>query len=387
METPPHVSQAPWITFSYQATLSPLWAHLGEAYSKCQHLVGTPLQPQLATNLAGVYMRKGALATTAIEGNTLTEEDVERIFVGGKNLPPSQAYLQREVDNVLTALREIDADPHRGTFRLSVDWLKRANVKILDGLACDDHVTPGEYSTVQLIVGSSYKPPSPQYTPYLVDRLCEWINHDFLEVAARRDTPDDQRFFLAFLAAALTHLYIAWIHPFGDGNGRTARLAQVAILASSGMVPWVSTNLLSDFYNRTRSEYYRRLDIASKKDDVTGFLAYSAQGFVDMLREQIEQVQAKQRWIAWVNYVHEQMHDEPSGRTKDRRRDLALAMDETPRTRKELTRLTPDLAAAYLGTERTLSRDLLRLSKLGLIRHVERGQWIANMSLIDAFRP
>ncbi|MGH3941387.1 MAG: Fic family protein [Pseudonocardiaceae bacterium] len=80
------------------------------------------------------------------------------------------------------------------------------------------------------------------------------------------------RFYCLFVAATLAHLYIAWIHPFGDRNGRTARLLECAILAHSGVVPWVSSNLLSDHYNRTRSRYYQRLERASRERDVRGFI-------------------------------------------------------------------------------------------------------------------
>ena len=44
----------------------------------------------------------------------------------------------------------------------------------------------------------------------------------------------------AFLRAVLAHVYIAWIHPFGDSNGRTARLVEFGILTAAG-VPAIST--------------------------------------------------------------------------------------------------------------------------------------------------
>jgi Fic family protein len=38
----------------------------------------------------------------------------------------------------------------------------------------------------------------------------------------------------AILKAILAHLCLAWIHPFGDGNGRTARLVEFQILIFPG---------------------------------------------------------------------------------------------------------------------------------------------------------
>nr|WP_300338798.1 Fic family protein [Actinomyces sp.] len=382
-----YTTRAPWITFTFRTEYNALWAQLGEVFSKCQHLAGTPLQPRRASELASVYVRRGALSTTAIEGNTLTEEDLSRIIDHGESLPPSREYLEQEVRNILEALSDIDTTQHRQQgFVLTPQWLKDQNANILKGLEVADHVTPGEYTTTQLSVGT-YRPAPPEDVPYLVERLCQWLNDEYLAHVNNPDTPADTRFFNSFLAATLGHLYVAWIHPFGDGNGRTARLLQVAVLAASGVVPWVSTNLLSDFYNETRSRYYQRLDDASRKGDVAGFVRYSAGGLVDKLREQITEVQEDQRRIAWISYIHEVMHDEPSGKTKDRRRDLALAMPERPLSRREISRLTPDLAAAYVNTERTLTRDLHRLRDLHLLWQPGRGLWASNMAVIDAFKP
>ena len=55
---------------------------LGEARSKCEHLVGIPLKPEFAQKLYNITLIKGAVATTAIEGNTLTEEQVQGIIEG-----------------------------------------------------------------------------------------------------------------------------------------------------------------------------------------------------------------------------------------------------------------------------------------------------------------
>ncbi len=81
-----------------------------------------------------------------------------------------------------------------------------------------------------------------------------WLDKLRSEVTA--ESRPEERFVNAALSAILAHLYIAWIHPFGNGNGRLARLIEVQILSESGVVPLVATNLLSDHYNKTRSAYY-----------------------------------------------------------------------------------------------------------------------------------
>ena len=61
------------------------------------------------------------------------------------------------------------------------------------------------------------------------------------------------------IQAIVAHVYIAMIHPFGDGNGRTARLIEFYILLRAGL-PDMASHILSNHYNDTRQEYYRRLD-------------------------------------------------------------------------------------------------------------------------------
>ncbi len=196
------------------------------------------------------------------------------------------------------------------------------------------------------------------------------------------------RFFHAFLAATLGHLYLAWIHPFGDGNGRTARLLECAVLAHSGVVPWVSSNLLSDHYDRTRGRYYQCLDRASRDRDVRGFLTYSAQGFVDVLCEQIGRVRTAQRNVAWVNFVHETVSTTVDGPTQSRQRTLALALPTNRGVRRtEVRRLTAELAEMYATkTDKTLTRDLNKLVELGLIRKDGQLLW-SRIDLLDAFLP
>lgn len=380
----PYLKSHPWITFNLQVKMDRLWFLLGEAYSKCRHLAGTPLQPGLASHLAGVYMVKGAIATTAIEGNTLSEQEFMELQETGRRLPPSQQYLQQEVENVLQALRGIDESARRGDpLDVGTAWIKEQNGLVLQKLELQDHVVPGHYTQVRVAAGN-YRGAPPQDVEYLMERLSDWIA--VILMAPEDGDTDEARFYRHFLAAVLAHLYIAWIHPFGDGNGRTARLVECSILAHSGMVPWVASNLLSDHYNRTRTRYYAKLDQASRAGDVLGFIVYSAEGLVDMLREQIRDVQRMQRDVAWINYVHETLRDDPAGPAAKRRRELVLAMPHSGTVRSaQLRRLTPELAEMYAGkADKTLTRDINHLIKAGLMRR-SAGGYQSCIDVINAF--
>jgi DNA-binding transcriptional ArsR family regulator len=189
------------------------------------------------------------------------------------------------------------------------------------------------------------------------------------------------------LKAVLAHLYFEWIHPFGDGNGRTGRPIEFHILVSAG-VPFPAAHLLSNHYNQTRSEYYRQLHRASATGgDVLPFIRYAVQGFVDGLRGQMENVRAERMDVIWVNYVHQMVPGATS--TAERRRTLvfALTAEDQPLIRRELMDFTSEVREAYRKkTPKTLSRDLNFLRDKGLIDVRDRG-WVANKGLMRAFLP
>jgi Fic family protein len=171
------------------------------------------------------------------------------------------------------------------------------------------------------------------------------------------------------VGAILAHLYLAWIHPFGDGNGRTARLVEFQLLAAAGF-PTPACHLLSNYYNRTRQLYYRMLRETSrvKPYPVGQFVSYALQGLAEELREQLKAVQAQQIGDAWVNFVHG-FELGSSAETARRRRLLALSLEPgelTPISR--IRKLTPDLAVLYATKQqKTITRDINELETQGLI--------------------
>src|SRR5437773_8034922 len=109
MASHPYQRTHPWITFQVdlRGAGSDLWLLLGEAASKCEHLARVPLRPATAELLHRIYLAKGAAATTAIEGNTLSEAEVLEAVDGTLRVPTSKAYLKQEVDNVIAAFNGI----------------------------------------------------------------------------------------------------------------------------------------------------------------------------------------------------------------------------------------------------------------------------------------
>lgn len=373
----------PWITFKVdlRRLSHKTWLLLGEAESKCEHVAGVPLRPEVARKLHCVYLSKGVHGTTSIEGNTLSEADVLRRVTGDLPLPPSLEYLGREVDNILAACNEMISDlaEHR-PMPLTRDRLEYFNSRVLDSLELDDGIVPGKIRNHSVGV-LRYRGAPAEDCEYLVDRMCKWLNELCI---------DDQAmtFSVAILKAILAHLYIAWIHPFGDGNGRTARLIEVQLLLQAG-VPLPSAHLLSDFYNKTREAYYRELANTSKPPySVERFIHYAVQGFVDELRDQLGDIRDEQLRVTWENFVHEIFRDSD---TPAKRRQKYIVLDLTNRTQpfpvNKLPELSPRVALGYAGKSgKTITRDVNELLQAKLVRRV-RGGLVANTDIIRAFLP
>lgn len=376
----------PWITFSavdINDLLPQTWMLLGEAKAICEHMVQTPLIPDVAEEMYTIALIKGAQATTAIEGNTLTEEQVAGIFRGDYTAPPSRAYQEREVRNVLDALTAIHNQAMAGELPpITAELICDYNRRVLTDTQHDDESVPGSIREHSIIVGNYRGAPS-EDCGYLVHRLADWLESDTF-----RNQDPDLSFALVVAQAVFAHLYISWIHPFGDGNGRTARLLEFMLLARSGQMPLLAAHLLSNHYNLTRDQYYRELESASRTRSATGFLAYAIQGFLDGLREQMASVLGQQFGIAWADYINETMNQFPTSPANDRQRALVLAMPpDQPIPKHELPELTSELARLYAQTgTRTLSRDVNKLAKAGLIVRDHRG-WLANHSIMRSFLP
>jgi Fic family protein len=373
----------PWITFQLdlRKVSHRLWLKLGEAQSKCEHIAGVPLRPATAHELHQIYLAKGAAATTAIEGNTLSEKEVLDLLEGKLKLSPSKEYLGQEVKNIIDACNLIAKNVLDGTTSaISVEEIAQYNRLVLDKLKLEDNVIPGEIRTYSVGV-ARYKAVPFEDCKYLLTRLCEWINSEFW-------APDENRIGFGILRAVVAHLYFAWIHPFGDGNGRTARLLEFRILLEAG-IPSAAAHLLSNHYNQTRQEYYRQLDNASKSGgDILPFVEYATSGFVEGLREQISVIREQQWSVTWRNYVHEMFKDKNTKGDIRRRHlvlDLSAHRESVPISK--IKELSPRVAANYSGlSDMTLTRDINELVQLNLVERTPDGIR-AKQELILAFLP
>ena len=340
-----------------------MWKKIGEIEAKCDRITNIPLMPEYAQKLHAVFLAKGALATTAIEGNTLSEEEVMGIVKGEAKIPEVKKYLQQEVENIIHGCNGIFKElKSGGDKRITVKEIKEYNALVLKDLPLEKGEKPGHIRQKEFGV-PGYRGAPAKECQYLLDRMCEWLNEEI--------EPKGKELHFAYwlIKAILFHLYLVWIHPFADGNGRTARLLEFKCLLASG-VPTPTAHLLSNYYNETRDEYYRQLSQASKSGgEIIPFISYAIDGFLEELNKHLNEITEQQIDVHWTSYVHEQFREKTKKIDRRRRQvalDLGKQKDFVPISK--IRDLSAEAARRYGNLSiRSVSYDLKVLKELGLV--------------------
>jgi Fic family protein len=236
-----------------------------------------PLPPDQAVFLRHRARFRSMMSSTAIEGNTLTDQESLRAIV---RPDASQADMQQERRNYWRAMEWIEKQSDAGR-PVSEDFIRELHC-LIDVRGVGRRGRTSSYRTTECpIVDSStglidYAPPKPRDVPHLMSSLMEWLRS-----APAADLPVPIR------AGLLAHRFVS-IHPFNDGNGRTARALATSELWLGGcdMRGFLS---LEEFYAGDRARYYRSLQMGLPVDyyqgrqdpDHTVWLEY----FVSMMAE------------------------------------------------------------------------------------------------------
>jgi len=216
--------------------------------------------------------------TTHIEGTQLTLEQATQLLAG-QTIPEANPNDVRELLNYRTAFELVAG--YIGSIEPITEALIREIHKRLVKDVRGDSATPGQYRLGQnLIVDSVTKeivytpPPADEVQPLMAD-FVEWLN---------ADTGIN-----TVLVSGIAQFQLVHIHPFIDGNGRTARLLAMLVMYR-GNYDFKRLFTISEFYDRDRSAYYAALQRVREHDmDMTGWLEY----YVGGLATQMQEVQSK----------------------------------------------------------------------------------------------
>jgi len=230
-------------------------------------ILNAPLVPKWEVSLRRDALIQSAHASTAIEGNQLTLEEVSALALGRDIMVKRKD--KQEVINYLKALEEIPRHSQRTALGLS--GLLKMHKTVTAG-TLDDSKNEGALRNCRVAVVNKatgqivFEPPAVKTVKPLAVDLLKWFGSPL----AIKINP--------VLQAGIAHYELVRIHPFVDGNGRTARvLASLALYKRGFDVKRFFA--LDDYYDHDRPAYYRALKSVNKNTlDLTGWLEYFTGG-------------------------------------------------------------------------------------------------------------
>jgi len=242
-------------------------------------ILNSPLIPKWEVTLRREAIIRSAHSSTSIEGNRLSLDQVSDLAFGREVMATRKD--KQEVLNYLKVLENLGRLT-KGDKITDTDILN-----IHRGLTEDTLENPsdcGTYRNRYVVVGNRltgeiiFRPPENREVPGLVEDLVEWVDSD----EAKELDP--------ILVAGVVHYEFVRIHPFVDGNGRTARALATQILYLRGF-DTKQFFCIDDYYDSDRQAYYSALQSVNQKTlDLTDWLEYFAEGVAvstDAVKERV----------------------------------------------------------------------------------------------------
>lgn len=207
-----------------------------------------PLPPEVIRNLHEDLVLRWTYHSNAIEGNTLTLKEtkvvLEGITIGGKTLRE-----HFEVMNHREAILFVEGLVAEGGL-LTETQIRAIHQLVLKSI---DEAHAGVYRNTNVIIsGAEHRPPDALQVMSEMQAFLAWYHND-----GQALHPVER--------AARVHVDFVRIHPFVDGNGRTARLLMNLELMKSGFPPVIMPV-------EKRLDYYEALDTAHTRNDYEPFL-------------------------------------------------------------------------------------------------------------------
>lgn len=225
---------------------------------------------------------------THIEGNKLDTGEVAAVLAGEGVLAKDRDV--QEVLNYRNVLKYIDK---RQTTNAKRQAVTEKDLLSIHKLTVNRVLTPeqaGKYRKTKVVVKNSktgqisFRPPGAREVPKMASDFFGWLNSD--PVSEMHPV----------LVAGITHYVLAYVHPFVDGNGRTARALATMVLFTRGydIKKFFS---LEEYFDRNAGRYYSTLQTVSNQKvqslserDLTTWLEYFCEGLAEELARVKERV-------------------------------------------------------------------------------------------------
>lgn len=210
----------------------------------------TDVHPILFAQLKDIFHMLESLGSARIEGNHTTLADYVESKVEGTQNSTDQL---KEINNIEAAMEFIDEYLKNG-YDITEYFIRELHMLAVAGLQREGDKTPGAYRQHNVsIAQSEHQPPDHIHVLAYMEELTTFIN--------RADKPKYD-----LMKIALAHHRFGWVHPFGNGNGRTVRLLTYALLIKYGFNVQAGGRVLNPtaVFCNDRERYYEMLSTADK---------------------------------------------------------------------------------------------------------------------------
>ncbi len=233
-----------------------------------------PINPKLLSSLRETAKLSTIHYSTQIEGNRLSKEEVFEVIKNKVISNTARIRDEKEIKGYYAALDYIEKLAKNNT-AITEENIKQIHALVEDG--GNSKVKPSEYREGQNVIRDSlsgnivYMPPEAKDVPILMKEFAQWLNET-------NDIP-------APIKASIIHYQFVTIHPYFDGNGRTARLLTTCFLHKAGY-DLKGIYSLEEYYAKDLQGYYDAITIGTSHNyymgraeaDITKWIEYFIDG-------------------------------------------------------------------------------------------------------------
>ncbi len=358
-----------WIQYDARALVK----ELTEAKATVLSLTTIPYQRSWAEKLQDIQLKREVAGTSRIEGADFTEGELE-------------AALKETADQLFTRSQR-QARAAKLTYKwiadlpddlpINEELILDVHRRIVTG-ADDDHCPPGVIRGRDENVNFG----APRHRGAEGGEECEQAFARFAH-AIQRDFKDED---LLIQALAL-HYHFAAIHPFLDGNGRTARALEALVLQRAGLRDTLFI-AMSNYYYDEKTAYLNTLsESRSLGHDLTPFLKFGLKGIALQCRRLFSEIKTHVSKALFRNVMFDLFNRLENTRKRviaQRQIEiLKLLLEDDEIDLVDLIRRTSGLYRLLSSPSKALFRDLDNLINLGAVsaRKNGEGRWSISINL------
>ena len=335
-----------------------------------------PYLPQWIEQAHEEQLRLEAAGTSRIEGAQFTQREQEEALAPAATGATKLTHSQRQLRAAHATYRWLRSRPAEQP--VSADFIGEIHRRIVTG--CDDrNCTPGETRPDDWNVTFG----TPRCRGAEGGNECR-VAFDGLVTAIADEFWRHDRLIQAIAA----HYHIGAMHPFGDGNGRTARALEAFMLRRAGVNDVIMVSL-SNYYYEHKDEYLTALYESRKKGhDLTPFLKFALPAVAERCNAVAEAIATNHRRVLFREFARSLF-----GKLRSpRRRVLAqrqleileILLDTGPTEPRDLVNRGRALYLGLKHPDRAMVRDLFRLLELSAVR-LDGGRIAANLDWPQLF--